>query len=388
MLKRVYIHNYKCFVNFELSLGPQQLIMGLNGSGKSTLLEALEAVKKLSISGERPEKLFSGASCTRWTASTRQTIELEVDLPWRPPPYTIRPIGSYNSGSLPYRFKLEIDSIGRHPATSIKREALYCEGKPLFEFEDGNVRLFDDTYSQDSAYFFDPFRSGLATIQERPDHTKLTCFKNWLQNIHCLRLNPLNMTGEAEGEDQVLARDMTNFAAWYRYMALERADSASALQAHLRQILPGLVSLDHALVGRDRRKLSARFDGPSDGQESYSLDFDELSDGQRALICLYALLEFAVGQGACLFLDEPENFLALSEIQPWLMELRDRLEDRGGQVILISHHPEMIDYLAPEIGLVFEREGQGPVRVRKYESDKDAQLSPSERIARGWQANA
>ncbi|HMC58460.1 MAG TPA: hypothetical protein VKJ01_04645 [Candidatus Solibacter sp.] len=38
MLKRVYIDNYRAFVNFELALGQQQLILGLNGSGKSSLL--------------------------------------------------------------------------------------------------------------------------------------------------------------------------------------------------------------------------------------------------------------------------------------------------------------------------------------------------------------
>jgi hypothetical protein len=50
---------------------------------------------------------------------------------------------------------------------------------------------------------------------------------------------------------------------------------------------------------------------------------------------------------------------------------------------LISHHPEIIDYLAPEVGLLFERDGPGPVRVRKYKPDES--LSPSEQIARGWQ---
>lgn len=94
------------------------------------------------------------------------------------------------------------------------------------------------------------------------------------------------------------------------------------------------------------------------------------------------MLNFVVEGNACLFLDEPENYIAIPEIQPWLMELRDRIEDRGGQVILISHHPEIINYLAPELGILFERTGSGPVRVRSYEAGQ--LLSPSEQIARGW----
>jgi AAA15 family ATPase/GTPase len=58
MLKRVYIDNYRCFVNFELSLGQEQLILGLNGSGKSTLLDALRAVKALICGEAPPDVLF------------------------------------------------------------------------------------------------------------------------------------------------------------------------------------------------------------------------------------------------------------------------------------------------------------------------------------------
>jgi predicted ATPase len=129
--------------------------------------------------------------------------------------------------------------------------------------------------------------------------------------------------------------------------------------------------------------LEVRLSVPSSPVTTIPFSFDELSDGQRILICLYALLNFVVDGHGCLFLDEPENYLALPEIQPWLMELRDRIDDHGGQVILISHHPEIIDYLAPELGLVFERVGVGPVRVRPY--NPDDVLSPSEQIARGWE---
>ena len=38
MLKRLYVDNYKCLVNFELFLEPTTLLVGLNGTGKSTIL--------------------------------------------------------------------------------------------------------------------------------------------------------------------------------------------------------------------------------------------------------------------------------------------------------------------------------------------------------------
>lgn len=170
-------------------------------------------------------------------------------------------------------------------------------------------------------------------------------------------------------------------------MTQERADSASKLQDHLRQIIPGFESLDLRSAGANLRALAVRFASspPQSPSNGFTLAFDELSDGQRALICLYALIDFVVGDSTCLFLDEPENYIAIPEIQPWLMELSDRVGDLGGQVILISHHPEVINYLAPELGLVFERTGPGPVRIRNYPSGQS--LPPSEEIARGWLIN-
>ena len=369
MLKRVYIDNFRCFVNFEVSLGQQQLILGLNGSGKSTLLEVLSAIKRLLTGDAHPDELFPEASRTRWQTLSRQTFELDVDL------------------DASYQFKLELEFWGSPARTRIKREAVICDGRLVFEFVGGEVHLFNDRFEHKVTYPFNPFRSALATVQSRPENTKLMQFKNWIENLHCLQVNPHIMSERTEREDPEPEFNMSNFASWYRHMTQERADSGWHLQDHLRQVIPGFESLDLRSAGANLRVLAVRFAIPplSSPPNVFEVAFGELSDGQRVLICLYALLNFVVSGNACLFLDEPENYVAIPEIQPWLMELRDHIEDLGGQVILISHHPEIVDYLAPEFGLVFERVGPGPVRVRNYKPDQS--LPPSEQIARGWLIN-
>jgi predicted ATPase len=366
MLKRIYIDNYRCFVNFELSLGQQQLILGLNGSGKSTLLDALRSLKKLVTGDGQPDLLFPYGSRTRWQSLPQQTFELQVDLDEK------------------YRFRLELDSSGRPERTRIKREVVFCNERPVFEFVEGEVRLFNNEFQHKVTYPFNWFNSALATILPRPENTLLMNFKNWMENLQCLELNPHTMSKVTEREELEPASDMSNFASWYRHVSQEQGGAASKLQKNLSQIIPGLESLDLATAGANSRILAANFAFPSavNARAGYPVAFDELSDGQRVLIALYALLNFVVSGNACLFLDEPENYVAIPEIQPWLMELRDRIDDCGGQVVLISHHPEMIDYLAPELGLVFERAGPGPVRVRNY--TPEGSLPPSEQIARGW----
>jgi len=110
--------------------------------------------------------------------------------------------------------------------------------------------------------------------------------------------------------------------------------------------------------------------------------FEELSEGQRAIIGLYTLLHFLSGSGATLCLDEPDNFVALSEIQPFLLALRDQ---ERIQTLLISHHPEVINLLAPGSGLWFERVSGGPVRVRPFQAPPDAAVPAAEIVARGWE---
>ena len=127
----------------------------------------------------------------------------------------------------------------------------------------------------------------------------------------------------------------------------------------------------------------------SDSEDKNTIDYHlgALSDGQKALIILYTLIYCMKSEDYTLCIDEPENFLALPEIQPWLRQLYDFCDEGKLQALLISHHPECINYLlASPIGYWFERQSNAPVRVRKISNEEadDSGLKISELIARGW----
>jgi hypothetical protein len=64
----------------------------------------------------------------------------------------------------------------------------------------------------------------------------------------------------------------------------------------------------------------------------------------------------------------------------------DAVNDSKGQLILISHHPEILNRWSLEYGVYFVREGNGQVRPpAKFKTDYDGVLQPSEVIARGWE---
>jgi hypothetical protein len=70
------------------------------------------------------------------------------------------------------------------------------------------------------------------------------------------------------------------------------------------------------------------------------------------------------------------------------LQIADKAEDEPCQVLMISHHPELINYLAASKGYWFERLNGRAVRVHPIKSDNLEEttlgLSVSELVARGW----
>ena len=102
------------------------------------------------------------------------------------------------------------------------------------------------------------------------------------------------------------------------------------------------------------------------------------------LIALYTLLHCLPEEGATICVDEPENFLALSEIQPWIDELDECCTEGPHQALLISHHPRPINFLARDAGLWIDRTGiDQPSRVSPIRDDGQG-ISIAQLVERGW----
>lgn len=154
-------------------------------------------------------------------------------------------------------------------------------------------------------------------------------------------------------------------------------------RAVLQKTIPGFQKLRLEKVGSEARTLVAVF---GSGKEEYELALDELSDGQRVLLVLYGMLHFLDKSGRLLFLDEPDNFLAAAEIQPWLLCAEDAIGDGLPQVVIVSHHAELIDYLGGDRGILLEREVTGVTKTRPLRDIGIPEtMKLSEVITRGWE---
>ncbi|HTS30106.1 MAG TPA: AAA family ATPase [Bryobacteraceae bacterium] len=365
MLTRLYLDNFRCFVNFEHKPTRKQLILGRNGSGKSSYLDAVLLLRQFVVKGDVLEDFFILSQRTRWMNQAHLTGEMEVEL---------------DGGR--YLYHLVIEPWGEPERPRVKSESVHFDGKPIFEFLAGEVHLYNDRFEHKVAYDFDWHRSALATIMERKDNRKLSRFKHWISNLVCFRLNPFAMGARSEAENLFPNVDLSNIASWYRHLYQSDPKQNQALLESLRSSVDGFAFLKLAPFGENVRLLGAEF--AQGNAKTTTFYFNELSDGQRCLTCLYAILHFLLEKGSTVVLDEPDNFISIREIQPWLMAVADVVEAGKGQIILISHHPEVLNQWAPGSGVQFLRDEGGPVRVEEFRGDAEIALPPSELIARGW----
>jgi len=377
MLKRIYVNNFRCLVNFELTVDSLNLFLGSNGSGKTTVFEVLRKLQTFILGEQALQRdyrvldLFENNDLTRWQKSDIQKFELDIQ----------------GNGGI-YKYTLEIQHRGEYKAPTMRLESLTFDGQPLFDFwvdtvrgePVGQARIYNDDPNREGAFlpFFDGSRSGVGYIYERPENQKLTWFKKRIANFFIVQINPFAMESESRQEASLPNWDMSNYAAWYSYLSQESQGKILKLTLELQKIIQGFDSFQNPKSG-DVRILSASFTRPS--KTAYRLN--ELSHGQKVLMALYTLIYCSPDENFTLCIDEPENFLALPEIRPWWDQVMEYCVDNEAQVMLISHHPSLINYLASNSCYWFERKDNEAVRVRLI-SDTEEGLSVAKLIELGW----
>lgn len=367
MLKRIYIDNFRCLVNFELAVDSINLFLGANGAGKSTVFEVLQKIQAFVSGDSKVEGIFKSADLTRWQTSQIQRFELEI-------------IG--NGGS--YKYELGIGH--ERDKCRVEYERLWYDNQPLLKFELGEVQLYRDNHSEGPQYSFEWSQSMIPSLMPRNDNTKLTWFRERMARFIIVRIIPSLMVDESNQEEMRLTSQMENFVSWYRYLSEDQGKVAEIANI-LRDVMDGFTNFKFERVSEQNLLLKLRISRPSNSIKPIEYRLGELSDGQKTLIALYTLLYGTKSEDYTLCIDEPENFLALPEIQPWLIQLYDLCSDGQLQALLISHHPELINYLlASPIGYWFERQSNAPVRVKRISSEvaDNSGLPVSELIARGW----
>jgi hypothetical protein len=367
VLRLLRADNFKCLDGFELRLDSHALLMGLNGSGKSTVVELLERLRRFWVAGDKSTDCFPGSTRTRWGSRQSQAFEIHLETGGHRLGLRVA-LGPADQGQ-PVRI-VEEDIDG--PDISVHRR-----GDAPIVFEPGHIiqqqLLVPDELSLLPLVFGKFALPGAASAM------------NDAASFLPFRIEPTAMETVAQAPSAVLRFDGRNFASWL--LARQRYFSSmyEGIARRAADVLNGFAGFEFLPEGEQFRLItrwrSTAHSGGGPNGATRSYDMGELSDGQRLILVLSALVEIAGQRELAVILDEPDNYVALQEIQPLLLSLMDLPTI---QLIVASHHPEVIDLMAKDYGYVLAREdGQGPVRVKRWRAPPGTMLPASELVSRG-----
>jgi len=363
VLKRLYVHNYKCLVNFEIKFDQDiSLFLGTNGSGKSTVFEVLTKLRRVIVGEEKVDNIFDRTDSPRWLKPELSDMRFELDI---------------EIGSSVYRYLLvlELDLLD-FEIFNIKDEYLYLNNEVLIESK--NYETLVISFGKKNEHLsFDFNRSGI----NRYISFYAKEFLQYLRALLIVRINPYEMASTINKANAEIKTDFSNYAEWFAHLNEKNRRGVSEFEKAMRDVLLGFDYFKIEQAGQ-AKVLQVDFENKANKKEMITYYFNELSEGQKVLIALYALV-YCTPENSLICIDEPENFLALPEIQPWLNVLREQCKERKLQALLISHHPSLINFLAAYSGYWFSRQ-DNHTRIEKItEQDSDG-LSLAQLIEIGW----
>jgi len=271
-------------------------------------------------------------------------------------------------GAESYSYILALTLLKDAKDLLVLEERLDVGGRLVFSRDPGQVSLEAERDSAPSLvrlgmdFPIDLRLVALPIIQPRSSNDPLPVFRQWLARMLILRPIPSLISGDSKEETLEPSTQVTDFGAWFSGLLAHAPSAYAAVDSYLKQVMPDLGDIKNPVTGTDSRTLVVQF---STEQSSMTLPFEDLSDGEKCyMICALVIAANKVHGPVFCFWDEPDNFLALSEVGDFVMALRKAFKS-GGQFIATSHNPEAIRRFSDENTFVLYRSNHlEPTRVR------------------------
>jgi len=359
MIRRLYLNNLRCLVNFELDLTDQTgvLIVGRNGSGKSSVIDALEilssvALGRSSFREKLPLSVFSRLSSNLNGSEERPPLRfrLEAGLP--------------QGHRANYEIEFEWSNVDDE--AQVQSERLDVDGIQIFARSAANVSLRMDP-SSNNTFPLDRHICALSSIQEPNQDHPLRWFKDWLSNVLVIKPEPERITGLSSVPTRNLVLDASNCADWYRWIVTTDPELGSYVNKLLRSIWPDLKAIRNDQRGPSTYDLHLEFS--QEGQRSLRVRLGDLSQGEKIIFLWATLLAWMqINPNSVCVWDEVDEHIALFEVQGFIRTLGATV-GQGGQLIATSHTTEAVRSFASESVLVLYRSDRlQPTREPRFAS--------------------
>jgi len=366
VIRRLYVHNFRCLENFELPIAGQSslLLIGKNGSGKSTVGAALEVLQKIARGVNRVGDLVRYKDLSQGRAGVPMRFEIEVEL-----------------ASVSFRYSVAFESQGESHELRVLDEGLFVDGEAAYSREDALMHSASPADGREWAKFrVDWHLVALPILQERSRQDPLYVFKRWLGRMLVLRPVPGLISGESRETTLEPNIQVTDFGAWFTAILAQAPSAYAGIDRYLKQVLPDLKDIKNPVVGTDYRSLVVQF---ATDRGSLSVPFEDLSDGEKCfMICALVLAaNDAYGPLLC-FWDEPDNYLSIDEVGHFVMTLRKAFQS-GGQFIATSHNSEAISTFSDENTLYLYRKSHLEPTIVRPVTELDVNGDLVSALARG-----
>lgn len=345
MIRRIYIHNFRCLENFELNLACMNsaLLVGRNGTGKTAISFALEVLQKIGRGTNRVGQLVQPADFAHGRSEVPIRIEIDATLKERE-----------------YRYQLALELPEGFKELRVAEERLLVDEVPIYTRDRAQV-ILSSLPEKEARFLVDWHLISLPIIQERSSSDPLHIFKRWLSRMLILAPIPSQIDGNSNEETLYPDRNLANFSDWLAGILKEWPSAYEPIGKYVRDIMPDIYDLQNPLISDGHHSLSVQF---RKEKASLSLPFGALSDGEKCFIICGAVLAASQAYQPFCFWDEPDNYLSISEVSHFLMALR-RSFQQGGQFVATSHNSEAIRQFSDENTFVlFRRSHLEPTIIR------------------------
>jgi predicted ATPase len=347
MLQRLYVHNFRCLENFELILKdtPTALLIGKNGTGKSTVATVLEIFQSIGRGANRVGSIVRESDFTGGRKRVPIRFEVEVIL----------------NGIL-YTYVLALELPESFKELRVFEERLTVAGEPIYSRDRAQVTIHTGPEIVKAEFSVDWHLVALPIIQEPPNKDRVSPFRTWLASSVILAPIPPSMTGDSIGVTLEPNKDGSNIGEWISSLLVSFPAVYEHVAKYLRGVMPDFKDFQNPAVGIDARSLIVRFE---ENPQQLAVPFKKLSDGEKCFfLCAVVLAAYRSYGPLFCFWDEPDNYLALTEVGFFVTELR-RSFTNSGQILVTSHNREAIRKFSNDSTfLLHRRSHMEPTQVR------------------------
>jgi energy-coupling factor transporter ATP-binding protein EcfA2 len=338
VIRRLYVNHFRCLDNFEFRGGDLHsiLLVGKNGVGKSTFGQVLEIFQKIASGTNRVGDLIDVTDMSRGNTELPIRFEIEVLI-----------------GGLIYQYNLTLELPPGFRELRVKEEQLVVGGTVIYTRLLASISYQSGRLESEPARFpVDWHLIALPVVQAHDEGDPISVFRQWLNRMLILRPIPALITGESTRETLSPEPYVRNLGAWFTGLLALSPAAYGQIDAYMRSVLPDFVDIKNPLIAKDSRQLSLQFGKPP---KTLSLNFNELSDGEKCFVICSLVLAANHSQGPVFcYWDEPDNFLALSEVSHFITALRRGFSETG-QIIATSHNAEAINRFSDENTFLMDR---------------------------------